>query len=361
MALFKKKPVSARASAAATGQPRSVPIPKLRGDERALAFEAQLARGQWQEFHDFLAATASPGMRGFYLTQLSAISGRPQWLDEWVAARPESALPLLFRGLHSRHWAWEARGSGRAHTVKEDAWPLFHARLVEADRDLAAAAALDDRDPVSAAESLPVAMGLSLGQVEVRRRFDEAYRRYPLNGGACVNMIHATARKWGGSHEAMFEFARWASGQAPDGHPVHKVVALAHIEMWLDSAKGEAQQGYFRSQAVKDEVMAAAQRSILSPNYAPEGIPLSWADRGVFAFCFRLMREYAAQLDQMRLIGPYVVAFPWSYQGKAGVKYEAHRQHAFKELYGVVGPPWEAFLASAGWNPAALSGGQETE
>jgi len=352
VALFRKKPDPASAPAPAAAQRPSVPIPKLRGDERALAFEAQLARGQWQEFHDFLEATTSWGMRSFYATQLSAISGRPQWLDEWVAARPGSALPLLFRGLHGKNWAWEARGGGRAHTVKEDAWPLFHARLVEADRDLTAAAALDERDPIPWAESLPVAMGLSLGQVELRRRFDEAHRRDPLNAGACVNMIHATARKWGGSNESMLQFARWVSGQAPDGHPVHKVVALAHIEMWLDSPKGEAQQGYFRSEAVKQEVMEAARRSILSANYAPAGLPLSWADRNVFAFCFRLMREYGAQLDQMRLIGPYVVGFPWNYQGKAGVKYEEHRQHAFKQLYGLAGPPWEAFLASAGWSPA---------
>jgi hypothetical protein len=44
-----------------------------------------------------------------------------------------------------------------------------------------------------------------------------------------------------------------------------------------------------------------------------------------------------------------VVSFPWSYQGKAGQKYEAHRQYAFKQLYGVPAPPWEDFLASAGW------------
>src|SRR6202012_3643935 len=105
--------------------------------------------------------------------------------------------------------------------------------------------------------------------------FDEAHRRDPLNGAACVNMIHATARKWGGSNEAMLQFARWASGQAADGDSVHKVVALAHIEAWLDSAKGEAQQGYFRSQPVRQEVMDAARRSILSPNYAPPGRALS--------------------------------------------------------------------------------------
>jgi len=338
------------AAAAAPGPTAPGPtIMPARGDKRALAFQAQLARGQWQEFHDFLEATTEWDLRSFYVTELSRVSGRPQWLDEWVAARPGSALPLLMRGSHGKNWAWEARGAGRASTVKEDAWPLFHARLVEADRDLAKAAALDERDPTPWAQSMIVARGLSLGQPEQRRRFDEAHRRDPLNGPACVNMIQGAAGKWGGSNEAMLEFARWASGEAPDGSAVHKVVALAHIEMWLDSPKGDAQRAYFKSQAVKQEVQAAARRSILSPAYERSGSALSWPDRNVFAFCFRLMHEYAAQLKQMRLIGPHVEEFPWQYQGKPAQKYEEHRQHAFMQLHGGPAPAWETFLAAGGW------------
>jgi Domain of unknown function (DUF4034) len=352
VALFRKKAAPAPAAAAGPGPT----ILRARGGQRALAFEAQLARGQWQEFHDFLDATTDWDLRSFYVTELSRISGRPLWLDEWVAARPGSALPLLFRGSHLKNWAWEARGAGRARTVKEDAWPLFHARLVEADRDLAKAAALDERDPTPWAQSMIVARGLSLGQPEQRRRFEEAHRRDPLNGGACVNMVQGTARKWGGANEAMLQFAHWASGEAPEGHSMHKVVALAHVEMWLDSPKGDAQRTYFHSPTVKQEVLAAAQHSILSPAYGRSGSVLSWPDRNVFAFCFRLMCEFAAQLEQMRLIGPHVVEFPWNYQGKTGQKYEQHRQHAFQQLHGVAAPPWETFLASAGWDAAGMAG-----
>ena len=117
--------------------------------------------------------------------------------------------------------------------------------------------------------------------------------------------------------------------------------------MWLDSAKGEAQQNYFHAAPVKQEIWAAAQRSILSPSYARNGTLLSWSDRNYFAFCFRLMQEYGAQLEQMRLIGPYVTASPWSYQGKAGVFYEKHRQFAFQQLYGTPAPPWETFAGQA--------------
>jgi hypothetical protein len=100
---------------------------------------------------------------------------------------------------------------------------------------------------------------------------------------------------------------------------------------------------------VKKEVQAAAERSILSPAYARSGSVLSWADRNVFAFCFRQMGDYAAQLEQMKLIGPYLTEFPWRYQGKPALRYETARLHAFLKLHGRRGPDWETFLAAGGW------------
>jgi hypothetical protein len=134
--------------------------------------------------------------------------------------------------------------------------------------------------------------GTGRGQAAVRAGAQQA--------PASTQALQGLGRKWGGSHEAIFEFARWASGQAPDGHSGHKLIALAHIEMWLDAEKGEPQRTYFVAKPVKQEVMAAARRSILSPNYSRDGSVLSWPDRNIFAFCFRLMRDFGAQLEQMR-------------------------------------------------------------
>jgi hypothetical protein len=264
---------SAGARGAAEPAPPSVPVPRLHGDQQGLAFEAQLGQGQWKEFHDFLESMSDWETRQFYITELSRISGRPEWLDEWAAAKPGSSLPVLFRGSHGINWAWEARGAGRAKNVAEDAWPLFHRRLVEADQ-------------APHAKSVTVARGLSLGPPEVKRRFEQAHRRQALNGPACTQALQGLARKWGGSHAAMFDFARWASGQAPDGHSAHKLIALAHIEMWLD-AEREQRLAYFNAEPVKQEVWAAARRSILSPDYRCDATVLSWAERNIFAFCWR--------------------------------------------------------------------------
>ncbi len=337
MPIFRKRAAAAAASSAVT-KPEQ-PIDSLLGDPAAHAFHAELGQGQWQRFHDFIDATRDPDVRHFYIDVLAhAIDGRPEWLAEWCAARPASAVPLLFRATHSTAWAWQARGSGRAHTVKEDAWPLFHERLIAAEKDLARAADLDRSDPTPYAQSLWSAYGLSLGQSELRRRFDEADRRHRWHLGAHRAMSQGMAAKWGGSDEKLLEFARAVLHQAPDGHPVHVIVAYAHLEAWLGcthphkagtpehAAGKEKQMRYFQGEAVKAEVRLAADKSIRSPAYTP---PLSMpSHRNAFAMCFGLMHDYDAQLEQMELIGPLITRVPWAYQGKPAAAFERARARA---------------------------------
>ena len=89
-----------------------VRVDDLMGDQVAHRLAAELAVGRWQELHDFLAATQDPEDRFFYVNQLSrAIGQRPDWVDEWRAARPGSALPPLFSGALYVRSAWGARGA----------------------------------------------------------------------------------------------------------------------------------------------------------------------------------------------------------------------------------------------------------
>jgi hypothetical protein len=261
-------------SASAATVPAAPPLDPLLGDAQAHRFRAELAEGRWQEFHDFLDSITGWDDRQTYIYRLSSlIDGRPDWLHEWVAAKPASSLPLLFRGTHGTSWAWRARGSGRANTVEQDAWQVFFARLVEADRDLAAASALDPADPTAHARSLWTAIGLQLGQHEIRRRFGEVVRRHLWHQDAHHSMIQALAAKWHGSNAEMFEFARSVSLRAPEGHGLHALIASAHLEQWLnlthESTDGrERQIRYFCNPAVQVEIRAAAAKSIGSSRYA---------------------------------------------------------------------------------------------
>jgi hypothetical protein len=192
---------------------------------------------------------------------------------------------------------------------------------------------MDDSDPTPHARSLWTAIGLSLGQQEIRRRFGEVTRRHRWNRFAHNSMIDALAAKWYGSHEEMFEFARSASAQAPEGSGVHTEIASAHIERWLniprESDDGrERQKVYFQDEGVQDEIRRAADLSVRSPSYAAGKFEA--ADRNTFAMCFWLMRDYEAQLQQMDLIGPLNQAAPWHFQGDPSWAYERARTTALK-------------------------------
>ena len=329
MSFFNRKKANPAPASAASpvAEPPPPAADNFVGDPDALRLQAALAAGQWREAHDFLESVRDWRMRNFYVNALAKGTGWPRWIDEWVTARPDSSVPMLFAGWWRVNWAWEARGGGRAKTVKQDAWPVFQARLVQADRDLARTAALDETDPTPLARSIWVAMGLSLGQAEVRRRFQAADQREHLNQGACYAMIQATARKWGGSHEAMFEFARWVSRESPEGSPNHKMIALAHIEGWLD-APNETRGKYFLGPGVQSEIRLAASRSVLSPRYPADAA--TWADRNAFAYCFSLMEDYPAALAQMELIGPRITPAPWHFKDsrQPGKAFEVARQRA---------------------------------
>lgn len=331
MPLFgnRKKPSPEPIPPPAPPAPSAPEIPRFAGDRDALRFSEQLGAGKWEDFHDFLGETTDWDLRYFYLNSLADITGRPDWLDEWAAARPGSPLPLLFRAAHGIHWAWEARGRGWGSTVSDEAWKLFHTRIVNADRDLTRVAALDDQDPAPHVFSLTTARALSLGQTELRRRYGQVTQRDPDGSAAVAPMIQGTAKKWGGSYDGMLGFARDRSQSASDGSSAHNGIARAHIEGWLAADDG----GKYWTAEIGQEIRAAADRSIRSAAYRRADSVLQWQDRNLFAFCFAMLDDYDAQLAQMQIIGTRITDGPWEYlKGGTAVGYQRLQRRAQEKL-----------------------------
>jgi hypothetical protein len=339
MPLFARRSKGTPASAAggASGAVPRVPVPEvtvdhLMGDQLAHHFAAELAVGLWQELHDFLEATRDPEVRFFYVNELSrAVGHRPDWMNEWRAARPGSAVPELFSGALYVRSAWEARGAKWGKYVAEDAAQLFHQRLVLADRDLAAAAELDPQDPTPHAQSLWVALGLSLGQPELHRRFAEVNRRCPWHCGAYRAMSQGGAPKWGGSLGTLFGLARQVMDEAPEGHSVHTFVPTVHFERWVNfSREKEAtaadRQGYFRAPKVAEQVNQAARKSIGPAAYQPGHQAIS--DRNMFSMAFWLLGDFRAQLEQIKMTGPVISSVPWGYRSDPIGSYQKAWQEA---------------------------------
>ena len=275
---------------------------------------AMLARdGDWRGLSAFLQGVPDVDDRGFYITRLmEGFTGMPPWLDQWLAAEPSSALCHLVRGVRATQWAWEAGSDGTAPTAMAPGFSAFRERLAEADRALMMAATLDPADPLPHIQGLITARGLQLGYPALHARFQHAVHRAPLSYRAHAQLLQGLAKKWSGAHDVMYQFARGAAQAAPDGHPMHTLVAEAHIEGWLDGDRAYRHL-YWQVPGIREEIHAAARSSVELPDF--DGGAETAAYRNTFAFCFWSLNEPEPLAAQLALIGDKVTRSPWSHMG----------------------------------------------
>jgi hypothetical protein len=322
--LFGRKPTAA---------PEIKEIDPAWGDEQARTLRAALARGKWREAHAALEATKGNwGDRQFLVDVLTdEVPGRPKWLDEWVETYPQSAPAWTVRGAHGIQWGWAARGSGKAETVQDESWRIFWSRLEDAERDLNKAAELEPDDPVPWTYLVLSARGLEKGIPEIGERLKQAHARHPWHHSAFSQALQGYAKKWGGSHELMFELARQAA-DAPEGASVHTVVAEAHFERWLYIAGWEKDQAgadnYWLAPSVREELRAAATRSVWSPKY--ERPRLAPYDHNFFTYCFFRAQDWESARRELEAMNGVLNRDPWSYSSKPVYLFQVARERILK-------------------------------
>jgi hypothetical protein len=289
---------------------------------------ASLQRGNWKPAAARLKASRGDD-RTFTASHLSAAGRQP--VEKWHAAEPSSAGAALVRGIVHMGWAWEARGQGHAEDVPEDAWPVFHGRLEEAEGFFHEAARLDDADPAPWGYLTLSARGLDLEPPEIRGRFEEARRRDPDNWTAAMFTLQSLAEKWSGTHEDMFAFAREVAGAAGDGSPLHALVPLAHHERWLYfshfEGDREGQRKYFEAPAVQRELQAAWTRGPGAPAFRKRRFGAT--QTALFAFGFTLGLDQARAREAFEKLGPIVTHTPWSSQGEPADVFKQARAWAY--------------------------------
>lgn len=284
----------------------------------------ELARGNFAWVEDFFQSNPDPEVRMFYLDAIQKGADSNGWVDAWLARSPESAIARLVCGVWAVGWAWKARGAGPSSDLTQDARTQFAERLQTADRWLAQAAAFDPKDPVPWAYLLTTARGLGLGPADWDVRYQAGRQIAPLWRFEQQRHVHLCA-KWGGSHAQMFEHAR-ASSAAPVGDVTHTLVALAHVERWMfASMNREADaDGWWARPEVKDEVVAAAKRSVLSPDWRYDD-RLRVAELNAWALALFLVNEReSARTILDRLAGVWT-EYPWSYLGDPKLAYQRAR------------------------------------
>jgi len=299
------------------------------GDETAARLIAASEAGDWRTVSELLRAVDDPDDHTFYVGRAAAAGGVETWIDEWVAAEPRSALPLLVKGAHAINWAWEARGGGRADTVSREAFQTFFKRLKLAENclDEVTERDLDSATPWSFL--IILGRGRQLGVEETRRRFEEARKRHPWHAEAHEQMLQQLCRKWGGSHEEMHRFAAETLEAMPAGSPLGYLTAVAHLEHWLDLPAGEDAE-YIGSEEVTAQLFASADRSILHPDHVRGA---RWpVTQNLFAMAFAYSGELEAAAARFDTIGNLVTEWPWQYDGRPVEVFLRTRERVFNEL-----------------------------
>ena len=163
--------------------------------------------------------------------------------------------------------------------------------------------------------------GLSKGQKELRRRFDEAHACQPFRPDVCAQMIQGLGAKWGGSHEKMYEFARWIEVSADPASPARGALVLSHLE-WALYEDDVQSADHFKTEAVRYEVEASAERFLAAT--PPTTHAMHLAPLNCFVLAIHPHDTLSAGLvsECVRRIDGRATGTPWSYwDDEVGAKY----------------------------------------
>jgi hypothetical protein len=285
------------------------------------------AAWDWASIRRYVDGLPAETNRSFAVGVLSEAKGVEGWMRELLAAAPDDVLALTVLGTREVNIGWEIRTAARAEHVSREQFAGLHAHLRQAEQVLIRATALDPSFDAAWARRITTAKGLQLGQNEARRRYDRlaAYHAHHFSGQG--GLLQQLCPKWGGSWEAAHAFARECLLNAPEGALNGGMVAEVHMEHWL-ALRGKEREEYLRQGHVQAEVVEAAERSALHPQFQRG---YGWVTvQGHFAALFSLMGDLARAAACFRALGNLASEYPWAYLGgDATAAYVKHRDAAF--------------------------------
>jgi hypothetical protein len=314
----------------AAGDPYALPVPRRQkngmytlralGDERVLTLVEAADAGDW----DAVKAALAPfdlGRDHQVLAELGDLSGVEDWIGEAVEEDKEHrATALLISGTRHVKWGWEARTAARATNVTRDQWRIFHERLRVGEEQLLEAAESRPEWVTPWRRLLTSGRGMTLGAAVNETRLDAALRRDPLDLEIHIEWVSYLQPRWSGEPGEALAFARDAFARAPQGHRLGCVLALAHIEEWVESDTGDC----IETPAVQAELREAADHSILHPAYARR--PGWQHDFNIFAMALSLSGDrHTARRVFKELDGAYT-SWPWTLFAEPEKQFARHHR-----------------------------------
>lgn len=240
-----------------------------------------------------------------------------QWIERlwrWYQdSREFQATNVLAHGLvkYGRLKRASAQGSRRAAPHAQAAVEAFH----EAERLIERALAIqpDNRDLLCL--RLDTARGLDLQSAEHWARFRALIAIDAFHFRGHMSMLENLMAQHGGTHEAMFQFARSRAEQMVEGHPLKALVAFAHFEVRnaLSRSGDPRADEYFLVPETGAEIEQAWENSVNSPQFKDE----LRADEllNLFAAALYLAGHHASARVALGRLEGRCLAMPWGTMG----------------------------------------------
>ncbi|MEV4536186.1 DUF4034 domain-containing protein [Asanoa sp. NPDC049518] len=304
------------------------PAPRLdpaAGDPTTRALHDALTRHDWATAETLLHGVPDADDRAHHLSRISELPDLWPALGSWVAGAAGDPLPLTVRGAYAIGWAWQARTAARAKYVTKEQFQEFFRRLRLAEDDLDQAIALDAGAVTARAFLVLSARGRQVEPDEAAQRFAAVVERHPHHSFAHQHRLQYLCRKWFGSDDEMFGFARASFAAAPDGSLLGALIPDAHVEASMDD-----RGGYWTAPAVREELHAAAARSVLHADYRPRAGSV-WA-MNLFAYAFSMTGDRQAAAACFAALGDRVTEYPWTYDTVLASPGKAYARHRAKAL-----------------------------
>jgi len=152
---------------------------------------------------------------------------------EWVSRQPRSAFAHVVLGACLIFAGWRIRGGDYADKVDEKDWGPFLQKLGEAKDVLGRAAEMSPQFADAYAWLIHAGVGSGEEPAQLQTWFDAALAREPLHWGAHYKYFMSTTQKWGGSHKAMFAFARSSAQKGGPRSLLNALLPMAYNELAL--------------------------------------------------------------------------------------------------------------------------------
>lgn len=312
--------------------PHALPVPRRQkngmytlralGDARVLALVEAADAGDWEAVKAALAPF-DLGRDHQVLGEIADLDGVQDWIGRAVEEDKEHrATALLISGTRHIMWGWEARTAERAVNVTQEQWRVFHDRLRIAEEQLFEAAELRPEWVTPWRRLLTSGRGMSLGPAVNETRRDAALRRDPLDLETHLEWLSQSQPRWGGEPGQALAFAQDAAARAPHGHRLGCVIAMAYIEEWVESDRGD----HLHTSEIQAQLREAADHSILHPAYA---WPLGWQnDFNMFAMALSLAGERHTVRRVFQALDGAYTEWPWTYFGDPEKQFARHHRRA---------------------------------